>query len=144
MNEKLVCGNSNMHDLTMEDHKNGISSRCTEENPCECCLIKLGKEKLSELIKKRDINKESSEVEEQIITGCGKMINPYKSCGDISFANKLILCEDCTKLETKKETNWEDILPNTFRLAERAFMKRVEEDPEFRNKMIKEGVLELK
>ena len=35
------------------------------------------------------------EIENQEITGCGKTINPHRVCGDISFANKLILCEDC-------------------------------------------------
>ena len=36
-----------------------------------------------------------NEVENQEITGCGKAINPHRVCGDISFANKLILCEEC-------------------------------------------------
>ena len=37
------------------------------------------------------------EVEDQKIIGCGKIINPYRTCGDISFANKLILCKECLK-----------------------------------------------
>ena len=27
--------------------------------------------------------------------GCNKNINPHRTCGDVSFNNKIILCEDC-------------------------------------------------
>lgn len=27
--------------------------------------------------------------------GCGKIINKYRTCGDISFTNKIILCQEC-------------------------------------------------
>lgn len=37
--------------------------------------------------------------------GCGKVINPHRVCGDISFANVIILCEECGKDFLKPEEN---------------------------------------
>jgi hypothetical protein len=40
--------------------------------------------------------------------GCGKTIKKYRTCGDISFGNKIILCKECKEdilyriKETKK------------------------------------------
>ena len=48
---KLVCGNSNMRNLTKEDIKNNRSHRCSLEDPCNCCLIKLGREYFAKLNK---------------------------------------------------------------------------------------------
>lgn len=61
MSERLVCGNSNMHPLTQEDYDNGMNSRCTEDNPCDGCLIRLGREELKRLIIERDAKGRKSE-----------------------------------------------------------------------------------
>lgn len=52
--ERIICGNSNMHNITMEESEAGVSSRCTLKNPCNCCLMSLGRKKLKELIKSGD------------------------------------------------------------------------------------------
>lgn len=52
----LVCNNSNMRDLTQEDINNGRSHRCSIEDPCDCCFMRLGRIKFKEL---RNIDKSS-------------------------------------------------------------------------------------
>jgi len=54
MKDRIVCGNSNMHDVSVVAAANGVSSRCTEENPCSVCIGYLGRMKLIELIRERD------------------------------------------------------------------------------------------
>lgn len=31
------------------------------------------------------------------VLGCGKIITPYRTCGDVSFANKIISCHNCRR-----------------------------------------------
>jgi hypothetical protein len=51
--DRLVCGNSNMRNLTTEDRKNNRSHHCTEDDPCDCCLTHWGRIKLIEMIRSR-------------------------------------------------------------------------------------------
>jgi len=37
------------------------------------------------------------------MAGCNKQINPYASCGDISFSNEILLCDDCKEKDALKE-----------------------------------------
>ena len=43
--------------------------------------------------------------------GCGKVLNPYRTCGGISFSNKVILCEECRakaeeRVKIAKKKKW--------------------------------------
>ena len=38
------------------------------------------------------------------LLGCRKTVGKYRSCGDISFANKIILCEECKKSTEERIT----------------------------------------
>lgn len=62
--DRLVCGNSNMRNLTEEDIRNQRSSRCSLKDPCSCCLSRLGRIKLKELIKLEEMLDCSSKTSE--------------------------------------------------------------------------------
>lgn len=53
MIEEIICGNSNMRNLTEEDRKKGRSHRCSMEDPCNGCIIRLGRIKFKELKNER-------------------------------------------------------------------------------------------
>lgn len=41
-------------------------------------------------------------------------------------------------------SSWEELMPNTYARMKHAFFERCKTDKEFREKMIKEGILEVK